>query len=287
MTQLIDSSPRTDISSFSGKDTLLRVLQAEYDGTIAMLLAADDEQWQRETPCEEWQVRDLAGHLLDVAESYLGYFRTAREGYPTEAPRGMRCYAHELGGAGLAFRSLSRHELIARLQAFSDELFGQFRELDEQGWTSPIPHKYVGPVPAFMMVTFQLMDYAVHTWDFQKALGKPTQINPEAADILVPYMFGLKAICFDDEAKALDVSLNEVNLEVQVDIAGRSDDSWTVTVKDGSYSFAPGPASNPQAIVSYPDPAEFALDAYQRFAGGEATGDERAIAQFRSLFFTI
>jgi uncharacterized protein (TIGR03083 family) len=287
VTQLIDTSPRTDISSYSGKDTLLRVLQTEYDGTIAMLLEADDAQWERDTPCEEWQVRDLAGHLLDVAESYLGYFRMAREGYPTEPPRGMRIYARELGDAGLAFRGLSRHEHIARLQAFSDELFGQFRALDEPGWTSLIPHKYVGPVPAFMMATFQLMDYAVHTWDFQKALGKPTQINPEAADILVPYMFGLKAICFDDEAKALDVTLNDVNLEVQVDIAGRSDDSWTVTVKDGTYGFAPGPSANAQAVIRYQDPAEFALDAYQRFAGGEASGDEQAITQFRSLFFTI
>lgn len=286
MTQLIEST-RTDISSFAGKETLLRVLQTEYDGTIAMLLEADDTQWERQTPCEEWQVRDLAGHLLDVAASYLGYFRMAREGYPTEDPHGMRCYADELGEAGLAFRALSRHELVARLQALSDELFGQFRVLDEQGWLSPIPHKYVGPVPAFMMVTFQLMDYAVHTWDFQKALGKPTQINPEAADILVPFMFGLKAICFDDEAKALDVSLNDVNLEVQVEIGGRSDDVWTVTVKDGNYGFAPGGSPSAQAVVRYEDAAEFALDAYQRFAGGEASGDEKTIAQFRNLFFTI
>lgn len=286
MTQIVEST-RIDISSFAGKETLLRVLQTEYDGTIAMLLGADDTQWERQTPCEEWQVRDLAGHLLDVAASYLGYFRMAREGYPTEDPHGMRRYADELGEAGLAFRALSRHELVARLQALSDELFGQFRVLDEQGWLSPIPHKYVGPVPAFMMVTFQLMDYAVHTWDFQKALGQPTQINPEAADILVPFMFGLKAICFDDEAKALDVSLNDVNLEVQVEIGGRSDDVWTVTVKDGTYSFAPGPAANAQAIVRYEDAAEFALDAYQRFAGGEASGDEKTIAQFRNLFFTI
>jgi uncharacterized protein (TIGR03083 family) len=287
MTQLMEPGVRTDISSFAGKDTLLRVLQHEYESTIAMLLEADETQWERETPCDQWQVRDLAGHLLDVAASYLGYFRTAREGYPTEAPRGMRCYADELGEAGLAFRSLSRHELIARLQELSDALFGNFRALDEQGWTSPIPHKYVGHVPAFMMVTFQLMDYAVHTWDFQKALGKPTQINPEAADILVPYMFGLKAICFDNEAKALDMSLNDVNLEVQVEIGGRADDVWTVTVKDGTYGFVPGGSAGAQAVFRYEDAAEFALDAYQRFAGGQASGDEKAIAQFRNLFFTI
>jgi uncharacterized protein (TIGR03083 family) len=287
MTQLIESTPRTDISQYSGKDTLLRVLQTEYDGTIAMLLDADDAQWSSQTPCEEWQVRDLAGHLLDVAESYLGYFRMAREDYPTEPPRGMRIYAAELGDAGRGFRALSRHELVARLQAFSDELFGQFRALDEQGWTSLVPHKYVGPVPAFMMVTFQLMDYAVHTWDFQKALAKPLRINPEAADILVPYMFGLKAICFDDEARAIDEFLNDVNLDVQVDIGGRGSDSWTVTVQDGAYGFAPGASASAQAHFVYEDPAEFALDAYQRFRGGSATGDEKAIGQFRNLFFTI
>jgi uncharacterized protein (TIGR03083 family) len=287
MTQVLDMPARADISQPAGKDTLLRVLEGEYRSAVAMMLEAEDG-WETQTPCADWQVRDLTGHLLDVAFSYLGYFKMAERGWPAEAPRGMIVYAGELSAAALVHRELPRLEMVARLESLSEHLFATFRALDDAGWTSLVPHKYVGPVPAFMMATFQLMDYTVHNWDYQKALGRPAELTPEAADVLVPYMFGLKGICFDGQGTCFDGRANkDVDLKVQVDIAGRADDQWTVTVKDGAYGFAPGAAEDAQAVFTFDSPAEFALDAYQRLQGGTAAGDDDAIKTFRSLFFTI
>lgn len=281
MTQLLDAA-RTDLSQFSGKETLLRVLGQEFDTMIGNLRGCDDAQWSAQTCCTEWQVRDVAGHLLDVAFGYVGYFRMAREGYPAEAPRGMRIYAEQLGESAKQFRDLSRYELIARLQALMDDLFDTFRGMDEAAWTSSaVVHKWAGPIPGFMFPTFGLMDYSVHNWDVQQAMGQQPRVDPEAADLLVPFMFGLRQICFDDQAPEL------ADLEVEIDIDGRPDDRWTATVKGGAFAFAPGAPPAPQAVFRFRDPGEFALDAYQRFHGGEATGDQAAIEEFRRMFFTI
>lgn len=278
----LDVATRTDISQYSGKDTLLRVLESEYETALATMLEADEAGWQAQTPCEDWEVRDLAGHFLDVAFCYLGYFELAHKAWPTDPPRGMRVYAEELSTAACAYHELPQHELVARLVPLSERLFAYFHDLDEQQWTGMlVPHKYVGPVPAFMMATFQLMDYTVHNWDFQKALGKPAALNPEAADLLVPFMFGLKGICFDDELAS------DLDLAVQVDVGGRDGDQWTVTVKDGAYAYVPGTVPDAQAVFAFADPAEFALDAYQRLQGGTAEGDPAVIETFRNLFFTI
>lgn len=283
MAQIKLAGERVDISDYGGKDTLLGVLTEEYEHTLEMVLSTDEEGWHAQTPCAQWEVRDLLAHLVDVAESYLGYFTLAREEWPTEPPRGMKVYAGELSDSALRYRDLgTRHELIARLKALSEHLFGVFAELDEEQWAGwLVPHKYVGPVPSFMMCTFQLMDYSVHNWDFRQALGLPASVNPEAADLLVPFMFGLMGICFDAE------KAGNVDLEVQVSIAGRPDDDWTVTVTDGAFAYRPGKPDDPAAMFRFDDAEEFALDCYQRFRGGSAEGDPAAAETFRSLFFTI
>ena len=258
----------------------MRLLRDGCDSAVDLMVSADATGWQKQTPCEDWEVRDLAGHFLDVAFSYLGYFTLADKEWTAPGPKGMRVYGEELSVAALAYRNLSQHELIARLVALTDELFSILDDLDEDQWAGHlIPHKYAGPLPAFMMATFVLMDLTVHTWDFQKALGLTPQLDTEASDVLVPYMFALHGVCFDtDQAGGVDLS-------VQINIGDA--EQWAVSIKDESFMYAPGAAAAPQASFTFPDPAEFALDAYQRFEGGTAAGDPNAIRTFREIFFTV
>lgn len=276
------TTTRADISQFANRSALLEPLETEYHRALELMLGADESGWKAQTPCAQWQVRDLAGHFLDVAFGYLGYFKLAQEAWPTEPPRGMRIYAEELGASALDYRHLTKHELVARLEALSEHLFGYFHGLDEQQWAGlMVPHKYAGPVPAFMMCTFQLMDYTVHTWDLGKALGKPADLNHDATDVLVPFLFGLKGLCYDD------VEWSDLDCSVQVEIGGRPDDLWAVTVRDGAFSYQPGPGEDPQAVFRFADSAEFALDVYQRLQGGSADGDGEVVRAFRKAFFTI
>ena len=37
------------------------------------IAAVPDEAWAGPTPCEQWTVRDLVGHLLDVRDAYSAH----------------------------------------------------------------------------------------------------------------------------------------------------------------------------------------------------------------------
>src|SRR5262249_31106226 len=62
-------SPRVNTMSYEAKPLVLDVVrherQAFYD------LIDDPANWEVQTRCEEWQVRDVAGHMIDVTEGYL------------------------------------------------------------------------------------------------------------------------------------------------------------------------------------------------------------------------
>lgn len=281
MTTTPAAPARVDVTQFAGKDTMTRLVRQEYRNCLEMLVAADEQEWHAQTPCEMWEVRDLAGHLLDIAYRYLGYFKQSEHGWPTEEPRGMRPYADTLGRSAREYRSTYRWEVLGRLEACTELLLDYFDRLTEDEWAGRmVPHRWAGPVPAFMMAAFQLMDYSVHNWDLRTALGKDAFVDPEASDTLVPFMFGLMQICFIPErADGLD-------LTVDVQISTSDDEHWTVRIVDNALTIAPGAAEQPDATFSFPC-YEFCLDVYQRLRGGIASGDQSAVDAFRKLFFTI
>ena len=50
-----------------------------------------------------------------------------------------------------------------------------------------VPHKYMGPLPAFFYPVAQLVDYTVHTWDIRQ--GRAHALDGDAAELLVPFCF--------------------------------------------------------------------------------------------------
>jgi uncharacterized protein (TIGR03083 family) len=272
---------RVDVTQPAGKNTMIRLVRQEFRVCFDMLVAASEQEWHAQTPCDLWEVRDMAGHLLDAAYCYLGYFKQGEHGWPTEEPRGMRAYGDALGQSAREYRGVYRWEVLGRLEACTDLLFRYFEDVPEDEWAGRlVPHKWVGPVPAFMMAAFQLMDYSVHAWDLRKALGRDAFVDTEASDTLVPFMFGLMQICFAPEVA------DGVDLTIDVHITTSGDEHWTVQVKDNALTFAPGAPEKADATFAFPC-NEFCLDVYQRLQGGAASGDQNSIDSFRKLFFTI
>jgi uncharacterized protein (TIGR03083 family) len=242
------------------------------------------DNWFVDTRCEGWQVRDLVGHMIDVTEAYLKRWDTARRGEEAPAPLGWLVMADELNKGALAFRSLPREEAIARLKSASDRLLATFENLTESEWNNfLVSHVFSGPLPSLCYPAFQIMDYGVHTWDMHWGLGdKEAVLDERTAGVLLPYMFIIWQYSVDQEAA------EGVDITYGIKVDGEWGGQWKATVKDGQFNYeAVDDLSDVQAVFHYHHPSDMVLTTYQRFQGGEATGDPEVIEKVRNLFFSI
>ncbi|GAA2090956.1 TIGR03086 family metal-binding protein [Streptomyces albiaxialis] len=119
---------------------------------VGLVDAAKPEQFDAPTPCTEWTVRDLLGHLLDVAERVTAAAEDAPAPAPTPAAdRGDDWHTAFTAAAGRV------------RAAWADDA-----TLDRQ-MTLPF-----GEVPGRMAVAVVASDAIVHAWDLARALDLPT-----------------------------------------------------------------------------------------------------------------
>ncbi len=61
------------------REVAMRLAATEYDRLIAVLERLNPEQWEAPTECPGWDVRDMAGHLLGMAQMAASIAETARQ----------------------------------------------------------------------------------------------------------------------------------------------------------------------------------------------------------------
>jgi uncharacterized protein (TIGR03083 family) len=267
---------------YSGKDTVLDVIRKESSDFFK--LVDDPKNWNVQTRCTEWEVRDMVGHMIDVTEGYLLRWEKARKGEAI-GTAGLLVMGESLNKNAQAYRSLQREEAIRRLKADYKQMMDIFERLTLDEWNNFIVmHPYMGGLPTFFYPAFHVMDYGVHTWDIRWGLGEKTRKLAEpTAGVLVPYMlYALLPSTVDaPSAKGVDV-------EYGIEVSGEWGGKWRIKVKDGKFAASPE-ADNFEgckAVFSF-DPSDFVLTAFQRFDGGTARGDAATINKVRKLFFRI
>ncbi|MFI6578548.1 TIGR03086 family metal-binding protein [Nocardiopsis sp. NPDC050513] len=123
------------------------------------------DDWTRPTPCTEWTVRDLVGHLVTEqlwVPHLLGGARVKDVG--------DRYDGDQLGDDPVAAWSAAAH--AAR-----------------EAWLAPAAlartvHLSYGDVPGRTYLWEMTFDLAVHAWDLATALGAPTRLDPVLASAL-------------------------------------------------------------------------------------------------------
>ncbi len=262
-----------------GKSTVMEVLRR--DQAKFFSLVEDPKNWNLQTRCTEWEVRDLVGHMIDVTEGYLARWEAAKKG---EAPGalGTQVMGEKLNEHALEFRSLSREDALARLKADRDKMMAIFDALTPEEWTGfLVTHPYMGPVPAGFYPAFHIMDYGIHPYDVEYGLGdKLAEIDEASAGILIPYCHIIMQYTVDQE------SARGVDCVYGIEVSGPWGGRWRATVKDGSWQAAAedGNFEGCEAVFRY-TPSDFVLTVFGRFPGGSATGDPEVIEQVRHLFF--
>jgi uncharacterized protein (TIGR03083 family) len=262
-----------------GKETVLDVLKRDQKKFFG--LVEDPRNWNVQTRCTEWEVRDLVGHMIDVTEGYLSRWEAAKKGESPDA-LGLGVMGEKLNDHAQEFRSLSREEALTRLKADREKMMSIFEALTPEEWTGfMVTHPYMGPVPAGFYPAFHIMDYGIHPYDVEYGLGdKLAEIDEASAGILIPYCHIIMQYTVDpDAAKGVDTTYG---MEVSGPWGGR----WRVTVKDGAWTSQPetGNFEGCDAVFRY-TPSDFVLTVFGRFPGGSATGDPKVIEQVRNLHF--
>ena len=261
-----------------GKDTVMTVLRRDQEKFFR--LVEDSKNWNVQTRCTEWEVRDLVGHMIDVTEGYLSRWEVAKKGESADAV-GLQVMGEKLNDHALDFRKLSREEALGRLEADRDKMMSIFDALTPEEWTGfMVTHPYMGPVPAGFYPAFHIMDYGIHPYDIEYGLGdKLAELDEATAGVLIPYCHIIMQYTVDQEsAKGVDCVYG---FEVSGDWGGR----WRATVKDGQWSAQPAEDfKGCDAVFKY-TPSDFVLTVFGRFDGGAATGDPEVIQAVRRLFF--
>ena len=277
---MLEASVRAvNAMDFTGKDALLEALHSDR-AAFSQLVGRSEEEWTRETPCEGWQIRDLVGHMVHNSEDYLERFEGARAGKTFPDPVGLLVMAELEDKGARRFRDMPRDELLGRLSSRSDRLFGIFERLDENQWGSEVVnHAYMGPLPAFFYPIFQLVDYALHTWDIREGRGINHGLGGDSADLLVPLNFivwSATHTCTPDTEP----------FEIGIRVTGRNGGDTKMSCGPEGVAFETGDISGCPATLEF-DPATLTLTAYQRMNGGTSRGDPVLVERFLNLFFKI
>jgi uncharacterized protein (TIGR03083 family) len=268
-----------DPMAAEGKDTVLSVLRR--DRKKFFDLVENPANWNVQTRCTEWEVRDLVGHMIDVTEGYLARWEIAKKGENVDTA-GLRVMGESLNDHAIEFRSLPREEALARLKQDAETMMSIFEALTPEEWTGFIVvHPYMGPVPAGWYPAFHIMDYGIHPYDIEYGLGdKLAEIDEATAGVLIPYCHVIMQYTVDE------ASARGVDCQYGMEVSGPWGGRWRATVKEGQWSAKPeeGTFEGCDAVFRY-TPSDFVLSVFGRFPGGSATGDPEVIDQVRRLFF--
>lgn len=263
--------------TYEGKDTILRVVREEAERMFA--LAEQPGAWEAPTACEDWEVRDVIGHLVDTTEGYFKAFEAARAGSSGQ-PYGLFGMHERAGQQGRSFRSLPQAEMMGRIRKDLDTMMGILEPLSAEEWTGLIvPHFYMGPVPAFIYAAGQLMDYGVHSWDIREGTGRAHALSAAAGDLLAPFMF----IIWQNTVRP---DADKTSFSVGITVTGRNAGSYRVSVSEEGMAYELGDVSDLPAVIEF-DSGSLVLSAFGRCNAGNIRGDQGVAERFLNLFYRI
>jgi len=275
---MASSDSTLNFQDLASRDRMTRAFRDEADHLF--MLASEPGRWNDPTACTGWELRDLVGHLVDASDVFRSGFERARSGLESPSPAAASGMAQATDEAARSFRSVSRTELLARLEDGTLELLRLLESLTDAEWTGlPYPDPFFGPLPPTIVVAGALGGNCVHGWDIQQGRGGPHALRGDTVDLLVPFVDLL-----------LWATANTAGVEAPYAIGVRTSGPnggeirWDVSSEGVRYG--PGQLSDCAAVLDF-DPATYVLTGYGRVNSGTVRGDLEAAARFRSLFVPI
>ncbi|MET9627294.1 maleylpyruvate isomerase family mycothiol-dependent enzyme [Lentzea sp. NPDC006480] len=86
MTAALDTRPRT---SALDRDTAMELARTEYERVVALFEGLSAQDWAKPTDCPEWDVREMAAHMLGMAEMSASIRESVRQVKAAEKAAGV------------------------------------------------------------------------------------------------------------------------------------------------------------------------------------------------------
>jgi uncharacterized protein (TIGR03083 family) len=102
-------------------EVAMRLAVTEYDRLIALLESLTPEQWSASTDCPGWKVRDVAGHLLGMAQMAAALPEMLRQQVASQ----RRAKRH----GGLLLDALTAHQVAKNAHLTPDQVVEQLRRV--------------------------------------------------------------------------------------------------------------------------------------------------------------
>src|SRR5258706_16343249 len=96
---------------YSGKDTVLDVVRTE--SADFFKLVDDPKNWNVQTRCTEWEVRDMVGDMIDVTEGYLSRWESVQKNEARDTA-GLLVMGESLNRNAQAYHNLLPEEALNR-----------------------------------------------------------------------------------------------------------------------------------------------------------------------------
>ena len=141
-------------------------LDAVGQRNVQLVRQVGSGQWDGATPCTEWNVRSLAGHLITGRHVYRGFL----EGVPVAQLRLMLQRQGEAAGDDPAAACESAVRSISA--AFA-----------QPGALERTVHHTIGDMPGRQLLVQLVADCVVHSWDLATAIGVAPGLDEQLIEL--------------------------------------------------------------------------------------------------------
>jgi len=146
-------------------------LDASADRIVQLVGRVDRSQWSHGTPCADWNVRELVGHLIATMRGYVDLLH----GAPATELTALIEQQATAGGDDL-------------LTAVSDAAAAARATGAEPGALERTVHHFIGDLPGSRLLQMRITENVLHGWDLTTALGSPAPIDEAVADHVYQYL---------------------------------------------------------------------------------------------------
>lgn len=147
-------------------------LDASAERNVELVAQVGPEQWDIPTPCAEWSIRTLVGHLIAGRQVY----RELLKGVPPATLRPMLERQSEAAGT----------DPVSGCESAVRSVRAAFAE---PGALERTVHHRIGDMPGSELLVQLIGDCVVHSWDVATAIG----VDPGLDEQLVKFAYGFYA----------------------------------------------------------------------------------------------